>query len=526
MYREPVKNKSRELLLSSAVSDLTTKRQSSFIIKTDEVEGVYKFMIETLEKYGEYNHSALSNEECYSNLYEFIEEYNDSNTSRKPSTLKVLFLCGPEPSNDIKVLKKLGVKEKNIWAIESNTGNYKKAINDISKHNYNINIYNDKLSEFLKLNTVKFDIVYFDSCSTFSTSKADNLSSVIQVLRSSCISSLSVLITNFSEIKDNKTYLSAEMASFYSSRYNDYPSFIGDTNFDPLLLAYEEKLLKKLIESNIDEFYSDYITRLIIDLGRFLIPNTRAMSHKIMLNDVLNRDEVKKTRSKAYKDSIKQSKIRPKNMEELFSQREDWDINQSSYPLYSFINKLPKMTGSSSFTDYLKSLSFNSRKLSELIPLSSKLDAIVEGNWDLLNKDYRVDFLGIWLDEEGGLFCDVPLANLLINSHLGKLGHPIFPNTSKMKRYTYKAKETTMYTDYFVLDDCIDYFHWFPSLGSTVGFFKDVRNQCLARSILDRIGRTDLRSESNPFRFASVVCFGESDLASDGTIPERINITV
>ncbi|MDM8569369.1 hypothetical protein QUF50_07675 [Thiotrichales bacterium HSG1] len=526
MYKEPVKNKTRELLLSSAVRDLTTERQSSFIIKTDEIEGIYRFIIETLVKYDFYDSDALSNEAYYANLYEFIEEYNDSNASRKPSTLKVLFLCGPEPSNDIKVLKKLGIKEKNIWAIESNSGNYREAINDILKYNYNINIYNDKLSDFLKLNTVKFDIVYFDSCSVFSTSKKESIDSIVQILHSNCISSLSVLITNFSEIKDNEIYLSAEMASFYSSRYNDYPDFIKDTNLDPEHLAYEDSYLKKVIESDIHEFYSDYITRLILDLGRFLIPNTRAMSHKIILNEVLKKEEVKTTKNKAYKDPIKQLKKTPKNMEELFEQLEDWDINQKCYPVYSFINKLPQMTGESSFTDYLKSLSFNSRKLGDLIPLSSKLNAIVEDHWSLINENYLVDFLGIWFDGKGGLFCDVPLPNLLINSHLGKLGHPIFPNTSKMKRYTYKAKETTMYTDYFVLDDCIDYFEWFPSLGSTVEFFKDNRNQYLARAILDRIGRTDLRSESNPFIFSSIVCFGESDLAFDGTIPERSNITV
>lgn len=523
MYQEPVKNKARELLLSSAVKDLTTERQSSFIIQPEAVEAIYKLLIEILVKYGFYDQSVIKNKAFYSKLYEFIEEFDDSNTPRKPSTLKILFLCGPKPSNDIKVLKALGIKEKNIWAIESNAGNYREAINDISKYNYNINIYNDKLSEFLKLNTVKFDIVYFDSCSTFTTSKKDSIDSIIQILHSNCISSLSVLITNFSEIKDNESYLSAEMASFYSSRYNDYPSSISDKDLDPAILAFEDNLLKKTIESDIHEFYSDYITRLIIDFGRFLIPNTRAMSHKIMLNNVLRKEEVKITKRKAYKNPIKE---RSKNIKELFSQLDDWDLNQSSYPIYSFINKLPKITGSTSFTDYLKSLKFNNLKLGDLIPLSSKLDAVVENNWSLINENYLVEFLGIWFDDNLGVVCDAPLPNLLINSHLGKLGHPVFPNTSKMKRYTYKAKETTMYTDYLVLDDCINYFEWFPSLGSTAKFFNDVTNQYLARSILDRIGRTDLRSESNPFRGASVACFGETNLAYDGTIPERTKITI
>ncbi len=63
-----------------------------------------------------------------------------------------------------------------------------------------------------------------------------------------------------------------------------------------------------------------------------------------------------------------------------------------------------------------------------------------------------------WFDSPGarlaGLFCDAPLPNLIVDLLVGVYGYPYHVNLKKLKRFEYTAKETPMYTDVFVLDQC------------------------------------------------------------------------
>jgi hypothetical protein len=63
-----------------------------------------------------------------------------------------------------------------------------------------------------------------------------------------------------------------------------------------------------------------------------------------------------------------------------------------------------------------------------------------------------------WFDSPGarlaGLFCDAPLHNLIVDLLVGVYGYPYHVNLKKLKRFEYMAKETPMYTDVFVLDQC------------------------------------------------------------------------
>jgi hypothetical protein len=40
-------------------------------------------------------------------------------TQRQPRDLQVLYLCGPEPLNDLEVLLANGIVPQNVWAVES-----------------------------------------------------------------------------------------------------------------------------------------------------------------------------------------------------------------------------------------------------------------------------------------------------------------------------------------------------------------------------------------------------------------------
>jgi len=525
LYQEKEKNIVREKVLQSAVSDLTTDREESYILKTREIEELYKYIFEQLAEYNHIDKRDLCDKLTFAPLYDFLNSFNDNKQTKLPSNLKVLYLCGPKPSNDIDVLLQLGITQQNIWAIESDLRTYEEALIDIKSNNYNINIYKGSLVEFLSINNEIFDIIYYDSCSEFATDSLESVKPVIEVLLKNRISSLSVLITNFSEIKMKSYEKSAAIASYYSGRYNDYPEKSDALNIDPAIMVHENDALISIIDKNTEIFYSDYITRLIIDLSRFLIPNSRAVSYSMFQKMIFNRSEISKIKSKSYKDSTEKFNNKKIDWEKFYSEVEEWDLNPNSYPLYTFLNKLPKLTKSTSFSDNLKSIKFNGHNVKDLMPIATLFNDIFDGHWNLVEREHLINFVDIWFDDDGGIFCDIPLPNLLVNSHMGKLGHPFFPNTSKIQRFSYTAKKTQMFTDYFILDDCSEFFKWFPSLGLTRDFFKeDIRQQILARAIIDRLGRMDLFSDSNPYRGSSLVCLGETDLGKNYPIPKRMEI--
>jgi hypothetical protein len=73
-----------------------------------------------------------------------------------------------------------------------------------------------------------------------------------------------------------------------------------------------------------------------------------------------------------------------------------------------------------------------------------------------------------WFDSPGApadrLFCDVPLPNLAIDLLMGVYGYPYHVNLEKLKRIEYKGKNTPMYTDVFVLDQCRYMYDFVPTL--------------------------------------------------------------
>lgn len=65
------------------------------------------------------------------------------------SELKVLYLSGPEPSNDIEILCNNGIILENIWAIESDKKIYKEALKSLIENKIHIKLHRGSLAEFL-----------------------------------------------------------------------------------------------------------------------------------------------------------------------------------------------------------------------------------------------------------------------------------------------------------------------------------------------------------------------------------------
>lgn len=102
-YKEREKSVVREEVLEKAVKILTESRYKSTLINSDYIYKVRDQLLK--EKYWNKIVSKLKDEtvQNWRNYYESIV------SMKKPSQLRVAYLSGPNPENDLSVLAKLGI---------------------------------------------------------------------------------------------------------------------------------------------------------------------------------------------------------------------------------------------------------------------------------------------------------------------------------------------------------------------------------------------------------------------------------
>ena len=122
-YQEPTKERVRRRVLSYAVRKLTHDRSQSFIVRPDELEALVTYATNTLAAMGRADLEAGIRQELEG--WRLFRE--DRASPKTASNLRVIYLCGPEPMNDLGVLLKLGISPHNVWAVESNEKALQKA---------------------------------------------------------------------------------------------------------------------------------------------------------------------------------------------------------------------------------------------------------------------------------------------------------------------------------------------------------------------------------------------------------------
>jgi protein-L-isoaspartate O-methyltransferase len=87
----------------------------------------------------------------------------------------VLYLCGPEPRNDLEVLLRLGVDPQNVWAIESDKILYDAAVKQLVEDEFYIRVHHGSLETFFEITNEIFDIVYIDACGPLPSGRPSTL---------------------------------------------------------------------------------------------------------------------------------------------------------------------------------------------------------------------------------------------------------------------------------------------------------------------------------------------------------------
>lgn len=513
-YDEPVKVMARERCLSHAVRLLTTERASTTVVRPDEVWQVLDYALGVIRD----QKIAV---EARSEFAQWRDLYSTEVGGRRAGDLKVLFLCGPKPLNDLEVLLKLGVNQHNVWAVEADEELAGRAVSQLTVYGTALKVHSGPLKEFLEALPESFDLLYLDGCGPVLGRKPNALAPLLAAAFRRRLAPHAVLVTNFSSVPEDQTTDYAEaMSAFFRYRYNDFPAALHQAGLDPEVCAFEDGGLANGVVAHEAACYSDFLSRLLVDLFRGLAPSLRAMGTGAFTDAVTARGRSQVAERATASPPLGGS------LSEWAAKAGDVLLNPRGYPLHSFFTDLQARLPHLPLVAQLAQATCGRARLPEALLITSLLGAIYEGHWDLAGGRLLQALRARWFDGERRFSCDVALPNLLVGSLLGVYGYPKFPVPERASRVTYTAKTRTMYMDVLPFDECRYYFDWFPTIDLVPARFSSRGFQVLARCIMDRLSWSDFNSESHPFHGGAVACQGDVPCAVPRRLPEREELRV
>lgn len=518
-YNQQSKNEVRELVLKNAIAALTTKRHSSELIDRKSLRITFDYYLRLIQQaipsVSEFDqlHAAAEAE-----LSAWLEFDACCNTRRKPCELKVLYLCGPSPANDLAVFLEHGINIHNIWAVTGSAEDSAAAHAQLSEFNLSLKIHEGSLAEFFEIYNEVFDLIYFDACGPFMGGKPSTLTPLLAIIEKQRLASKGALITNYSgpaESGPSRDRYVDLATAYYHPRYNDIPDVVRESGLDPAVFALAPAPLKELITGNLEAVYSDIITQLTIDLASAIIPNLRAFSMSAFLNKLAGEKQ-------AVAEIITRQTSQKVDATGLPG---DCLLSPSNYPILSFISLIEKYNSNEPLLSALKAHNRQGISYKHFISVSELNQAVIEGNWNIVSPELLAAIKCSWFDYDWRLTCDVPLPNLLVGSLIGTYGRPYLYNSRLSRRVKYVSNVREMYCDLFVFDQCRSFFDWFPTVQACPTRFRSIPFQIVARCLIDRLSWANFYNTANPFRGAAIGGMGETLAAKPMLLPDRKNLT-
>lgn len=200
-YDQPEKQRARSLVLKRAIAAITSDRHSSPLVRADEFQEALDFSLYVLRQYG-FDGELAAEVRAYAR--EWHAFFNCTLGQKSVSEIRVLYLCGPEPRNDLDILLSLGVMQQNIWAIESEQRIYRQAVEQLAQSESFIRIHHGSLEAFFDTINERFDVVYIDACGPLPGGQPSTLRGPLLMFHRERLAPLGVLITNFSRPSDER----------------------------------------------------------------------------------------------------------------------------------------------------------------------------------------------------------------------------------------------------------------------------------------------------------------------------------
>lgn len=441
---------------------------------------------------------------------------------RSPKELTVCYLCGPEPLNDFKVLTELGIHPHNIWAFESDNTCYKAALSEVKKSYFPmLKLHKGKIEQFFINTPKKFDIIYLDACGPIPSKTQNTLRLVSTLLKHQRLESLGALITNFAnpDITDN---VQRDNFSYLVANYLYPKSFIEsyeDNRTDsevvegPISYGYypdSEKPLESFInkvEDNFNLFYGQFITRQIFDLATIVTPWVRLINSNYW-------DQFFTKKPNIVEEEVSKMQYFAKD-----GSGGDIIVDPSMFPVQWCICAMygggKECLGDINYPkppDSIKKFRDDwLRQLSGLPDLSYDSKIAIE-NYDFLrtysdyyNERLKKGVINFNYARKMFQFCDYPTKSLAFDIIMNQLSYPMHYSIEGTKRWTYKAKQTQMYMDAIIFDECRYIYEWLPTIDLIESGFTDIGQQLSFRFALDGLAKNRRWYNSEYFYGTAVI---------------------
>ena len=553
-FDQPEKKECRRRLIEHAVKHLTTERDASVCVQRDHVSKVWRQLQETGEAFYFFTNEKRQNIEKEISQWELFHESQVQ--TKKPSDLRVCYLAGDNPTNDLKVLLDFGILPQNVWAVEKDAKTLEKAWKSICDSNLrNVRLFKGNILIFLKDFEGQFDIIYFDACGPLPARKQNTLKFIGYVFLYNKLTSPGALITNFSfpppgkqkqaptqegESGQDTNAMTTDEVIFPNEAQEANPTERHDikelsveylkhrlTNILRSEDESPEEIAKHFLNLRTDEEnYGDYITYQVIDSAYLYIPIRRMLMatkcgrSSSPLWDQIYRKKEEFLKTVAVADGLEADT-------EIDSIPQATNIQMTNDFLQAI--KESYLRGIAlTFQEKSRSNNLCKAWITELFP---DLDKIKEhGIASLLMThllSYSFDFISIFANEDMKKYCLGPLCKALDSRGsfpkfcdavdyesttsmvtgllYGQMAYPSFPVVNKLLRLSYTAKKRQMFSDVFIFDKCRYVYEQFPTVDISVFALYETHQQMVFRMVVDGM-RKHLRRicDSDVFLYCNV----------------------
>ncbi|WP_316741277.1 hypothetical protein [Pedobacter antarcticus] len=492
-YNQEQKNTVREETLKNAIEALTNNEKPATLIDKGYVRRVRDFLLENGSSHDKSFASKLSDDA----LLKWENYFELNNRTKNVGELKVAYFSGPNPENDIRVLNSLGILPENVWAFESENRTYTAAVVSALESEFPyIKIHKGKIQNFLDYSPIKFDILYLDFCGTIISFQT--LPVVTSIFAKQALNSPGVIITNFAYPNAEKNpeqwlnTIKLGVNYLYPKPFTEsFEGLGGDWSETPSVFGYSPEDLLEIGKENPYNIYSQFITRVIMDLGSYMVPVqrfTKSLAWKLFFNKPSS--EVKLT------EDFNMSLVEFPDSQPIVSGLSDLlpfkdgfsydDIQEDAENIDEimddkfgpFLSKFAQLLSVDSnaqiLEDYLKKMAFLMDENNDCEKYYSEALKKISENWD-------------W--ESKHIFCDVFLFHQMKDLLVRQLSIPYHYNIDASRRWVYQAKETPMFQDIFVFDECRYLYDWMPTIDMFENSVTVLERQLILRFILDGLSK-------------------------------------
>lgn len=499
-YSEPVKLVARKEVISSAINALTVDRNKATLCRRSYVREVREELI------GRGGYDANAAEHLKDETIDRWEAFYDSIAqSKDAATLKVAYLCGPKPENDLSVFCAAGILPENIWAFESDASLYDQAVESALGSEFPfIKVIKGGIDTFLEASPMRFDIIYLDFCGPLPSrsKKQKTLLAVTRVLARHALNSPGALITNVSlptEAGDaSGRALLAKLVACYLYPKEFLEGDGDNTPEGPIAEGNEFDEWLTIVTSDLENYYGQFVTRLLMDHASFISPYNRFPKKSRIYGNFFNPLTPKD--STTLVDSVFHFH------DDEMGLGGDVIVDAGQYPVLWAFATLDKKTNAKdeNYPQWVNSdpefASLGEAFLSQL-RIDTNKDALItntcEMTFSMLGGTDQEKYLSKPLYEairnydftEYYQFCDFMLDHQIVELLFRQIAVPYHVNVEMTRRWTYQAKDTPMFMDLTILDECRYLYDWMPTTEMVSSGFSDLERQLAYRFALDGVSK-------------------------------------